>query len=990
MFSARGRAGEAGKAQQPAGAAAAGGGGWMSSVFSRVRKVGDAISPRVVQPSDPSAGRSWASSSGVIRTSELTHFERISLNAMEERVLPPDVRIKIVCAQANAVEQEEEQQLEEDVKRLDGLVRTLALYGVLERNAIDVISKSDKLAPERERELGKMLVAAVQLELFQMLDDICETGDMENELFDDLCTDTIQEGRRAGFIFLTAELLLSPGSGYKRLLQIRKDQFVEEIADVAGLRAFGGHDCQRDLSESPKPGSRQQVAGADSDICSPGSAAGGPGLKIARSARSVSANLSGLSPSPSSQRPDSRSPSPENGHRRTQTQRVRDLLSSIDGLVMESEQPEEALGRLPPLSPSNDPSENGGGAAPRGRSVRGYKRQSTGAMDPRSGRSSRLSLRTPPAPGSALGGEEEEGERSPSQRAFFPNERDWRGSPFGATPPPELAGRRASVIPDPGAEDGDEAASADMLLAEVDWLIAGTNAALGQTEGGSTTDGKDSLESTPDESEPPSARDGDGEGDGVGGGKDIELVDPIGNGGLEVTPDKRELSPRRDHDNESPETAGATRVAEGQEDEGVISLFGSPGDSEGKHKRVGQGGGRGCGAGDGEESADSQQGAGAPSLPSPEASLTASPSPETRGSSSSPIAASDAESVGDDGGGAAAAQEDSSEAGALAVSLSSGTSLVQAGPVSSAEGARGKVVEEDGGDGSAKYAAGTVVDIRVEKSASAVAAAGEENFEEGTGAAKDDVEKLVQDTSEEGVMEGNDTLTQLEPAVADDASVHVTILEDVVSTVESGEGQQQQQEQQEQQQEEEEEEEDAEHPAFDAVAESGVTGSDPPAGTGNGGAVSLPCPNEERAELKGGTIGLEGDGDRDLPPAGAVGRLGESPNGSTALLKPEAETGASPEAGEAAAVPEAASASGGDMPPVVVEPDASHEVALPEWAAEVASSGDGVRATVSHGEIGDPEDDVGGSRGEAVVVVEGGAGVVEQEAGDSAFEDIEL
>lgn len=35
-------------------------------------------------------------------------FERISLNAMEERVLPPDVRIKIVCAQASAVEQEEE------------------------------------------------------------------------------------------------------------------------------------------------------------------------------------------------------------------------------------------------------------------------------------------------------------------------------------------------------------------------------------------------------------------------------------------------------------------------------------------------------------------------------------------------------------------------------------------------------------------------------------------------------------------------------------------------------------------------------------------------------------------------------------------------------------------------------------------------------------------------------------------------------------------
>lgn len=83
---------------------------------------------------------------------------------------------------------------------------------------------ADRIAPDRVRVLGKMLVAAVQLELFQMLDEICETGDMENELFDDLCCDTIQEGRRNGFVMLTPEVLLSPGSGYKRLLQIRKDQ----------------------------------------------------------------------------------------------------------------------------------------------------------------------------------------------------------------------------------------------------------------------------------------------------------------------------------------------------------------------------------------------------------------------------------------------------------------------------------------------------------------------------------------------------------------------------------------------------------------------------------------------------------------------------------------------------------------------------------------------------------------------------------------------
>lgn len=69
-----------------------------------------------------------------------------------------------------------------------------------------------------------MLVAAVQLELFQMLDDICEAGDVENDLFDDLCSDAIQDGRRTGFVHLTPDLLLAPGSGYKRLLQIRKDQ----------------------------------------------------------------------------------------------------------------------------------------------------------------------------------------------------------------------------------------------------------------------------------------------------------------------------------------------------------------------------------------------------------------------------------------------------------------------------------------------------------------------------------------------------------------------------------------------------------------------------------------------------------------------------------------------------------------------------------------------------------------------------------------------
>ena len=69
MFSARS---EPTHGSAPQGAAAAAG-GWMSSVFSMVRnRVEEAVSPRVVQPSETSAGRSWESSSGVIRTSELT------------------------------------------------------------------------------------------------------------------------------------------------------------------------------------------------------------------------------------------------------------------------------------------------------------------------------------------------------------------------------------------------------------------------------------------------------------------------------------------------------------------------------------------------------------------------------------------------------------------------------------------------------------------------------------------------------------------------------------------------------------------------------------------------------------------------------------------------------------------------------------------------------------------------------------------------------
>lgn len=202
----------------------------------------------------------------------------------------------------------------------------------------------------------------------------------------------------------------------------------------------------------------------DSDCGSPDpdSARVAAGLRISPNGAdpaTTAADLSDdLSPSPSSQRPDSLSPSPEMGHRRSETQRMRDVLSTIDGLMMEAEQPDEEEDALANLAVS-----------PRGRSVRGYKRQSTGAhLDSFSGsgagRASRLSLHTPPPRDDEEGGREGDDD----SRAFFSSERGWRVSPFAATPPPELAKRRASVIPAaPGADEEDDPAAVDMLLAEV-------------------------------------------------------------------------------------------------------------------------------------------------------------------------------------------------------------------------------------------------------------------------------------------------------------------------------------------------------------------------------------------------------------------------------------------------------------------------------------------------------------------------------------------
>lgn len=362
----------------------------------------------------------------------------------------------------------------------------------------------------------------------------------------------------------------------------------------------------------------------DSDCGSPGSSvAGAADLAGLRLGVGGSANYAeGLHPSPSSHGPERepgaelepRSPSPEGKHRRSQTQRVRDLLSSIDGLVMESARPEEAFFHLPPLSPEVGSTSNryetasaasaggggvggGGGSGSDARSSRsgrshsqsnsnslGYsvrgKRQSTGGMMYRagsggsggagaggpSGSSSRMSLRTPP-PSDHVDDEADgyggEGGEGGAQRAFFPSERDWRSRPYSGTPTSELTSRLSSAPPAGGVgklegrQEGEEEEDAGMLLAEVDWLIAGTNAALG--------------------------------------------AGPVGESGPAATPDKRETSTK----NGSSVAGGAEEAGEAEE-EGA----GKSGEREEKARREETGDEGGNGGRDGEVEAVTLNGSG--------------------------------------------------------------------------------------------------------------------------------------------------------------------------------------------------------------------------------------------------------------------------------------------------------------------------------------------------------------------------------------------
>lgn len=205
---------------------------------------------------------------------------------------------------------------------------------------------------------------------------------------------------------------------------------------------------------------------------------GRPSLPRLKVGGSASTTDGGVAPSPSSHVVDSFSPSPTSGHHRTRTQRVRDLLLSIDGLVMESEQaePDDALVSLPPLSPDGvryDASEAGAVVlAERNKRHSAGSASHSGSRDELAGRDS---LRTPPG----RNGDEPD-RSSPGKRTFFPHEKTWGViAPFPTTSPQELSVRVPSAARGvaEGIDDGVE--YSDKLLAEVDWLIAGTEAALG-------------------------------------------------------------------------------------------------------------------------------------------------------------------------------------------------------------------------------------------------------------------------------------------------------------------------------------------------------------------------------------------------------------------------------------------------------------------------------------------------------------------------------
>lgn len=522
-------------------------------------------------------------------------------------------------------------------------------------------------------------------------------------------------------------------------------------------------------------------------------------------------------------------------------------------------------------------------------------------------------------------------------------------------------------------------------MLQVDWLIAGTNAALAVVEEGGEKDGPGG---TPGTSEPPPERDEVPESaeatrvaeDG-GAERDANMVDPLGKDGLEITPDKRELSPKREKE-DMPESADATRVAgEAGEDEAedgnVVTPDSRPEEGlPGVKQKGAEAGGSGDGDGGAGESADAQRPAALP-LPSPEA-LTSSPSPEARESCSpGPIAVPSMANISDingEGGEVAAAPAGATESG-----------------------------EEDEGEeeeGTAKPTGVAVAEPRGENESvptDAVAGEAVESTREGTEPEEQDdksaevVENGGQGGSEgvrqgagvEEESEGSSAAAVAEPAAVGGAPASLTIPEEVGESVvskgsEDAEG--------------EEEGEESEVHAVDAVVESSVFGRPGREGREESGSlVSRPDAKEGLDPEKGEEgQGQEEEEENDattptpIPEdgeegsnrgGGAVGEEHGDDATATAVPSSKGELGTdpSPESGKAA---------------VAVEPEAFEGA---ELVAEVVPSVDVLRSDVSSGYSDGPEEKVLGSRQENGGEVVGADGAcVEEETGSPALDDVEL
>lgn len=185
----------------------------------------------------------------------------------------------------------------------------------------------------------------------------------------------------------------------------------------------------------------------------------------------------------------SRSVSPARHHHRTQTERVRELLSSIDGLVTNMEQSTgqaslTGLVDLPPLSPEGLQWRAGATAGQvdgvgAGGSGGGATRRGSGASAEKD--------QLPSSPLMVVQDDPLEVDKT-HRRAFFPEESD------SLQPCSDLIALAEGRSPLPTIE-GDNS-SPSLLLSEVDWLIAGTRAALGEDPGmdlGAGSLGTDSL-----------------------------------------------------------------------------------------------------------------------------------------------------------------------------------------------------------------------------------------------------------------------------------------------------------------------------------------------------------------------------------------------------------------------------------------------------------------------------------------------------------------